>query len=177
MSIFKASVILGFRETVTEAGVCTVHAISELAFINTGFSNIEAPNWFLDTPVTNMGEGSGCPGAVAATDARTDFNIADDGLQGSPKDLHLEDNNDGPMPVPTSTGVMDKDGPKSEPTLLTDAAAAEMVFIAGTGTTDAVTADLFAIETDIGTAAGGLVLAKPATDEFGISSTVVDDEL
>ena len=94
-------------------------------------------------------------------------------MQGSPIVLPLEDNNDGPMLVPTSTGVIDKDGPKSEPTPLTDAAAAEIVCMAGTGTTDAAT-DLFPIGTDIGTA-GGFVLERPATDEFGISSTVVDE--
>lgn len=84
----------------------------------------------------------------------------------------------------TSTGVIDKDGPKSVLTPLEDAPTDEMVCIAGTGTTDAAT-DLLAIDTEIGTFGCGRLLTlgtwwwfRPAAiEEFGISSTVVEELL
>ena len=82
-------------------------------------------------------------------DANTEFNMAVVGLLCSTINLGLDEGSKvGPV-EPTSTGVIDNDGPKRVVTPLEDAATEEMVFIAGTGTTEAEI-DLLARDTEIG---------------------------
>ena len=175
MSILKASVILGLIVTFTAAGVCTMHAISVGLLTNNGVSTTE---WFLVTPVSTIDDGSECLGAGGAMDAKTEFNMAEDGLTGSPIDFGLAeiDDDDDPILVPTSTGVIDREGPNRVLIPLADAAAEDIVFIAGTGTTEAET-DLRAIETEMGTFDGFMLWLRPAIEEFCINSTVVDELL
>ena len=69
---------------------------------------------------------------------------------------------------------MDNEGPRRVVTPLEDAATEEIVFIAGTGTTDAAIG-LLPIDTDIGIFAGLTIGLIALMLEFGINSTVVDE--
>ena len=69
---------------------------------------------------------------------------------------------------------MEREGPRRVVTPLEDAATDEIVFIAGTGTTEA-DMDLLAKETEIGRFGGCTGRFVGFRPEFGISSTVVEE--